>query len=179
MLQHMHAVGPPMIFRLLLLLLGVAVSSCSKPIEPAKSAILITLDTTQRDAISNFGGPNGLTPNLSKLAKKSTNFQRADTVAPLTMVAHASMLTGLYPPRHGVHYNNHSVLPASAQSLAELADEAGLQTSAFISASVLHSDFGLAQGFNNYSSPQKGKALAVLIMPTAVRAKLSMRALNG
>ncbi len=132
-------------------------AGCGGPEQPPRSAILITLDTTRRDALSSFGGPAELTPQLDQLAAEGVAFDRAYTVAPLTMVAHASMLTGLYPPRHGVHYNNHSVLPESARTLAEAAREAGLQTAALISASVLHADFGLDQGFELYSSPDKGK----------------------
>lgn len=138
--------------------LGALLSSCGAETPSPRSAILVTIDTTRRDALSSFGGPAALTPHLDRLVQEGRAFDRAYTVAPLTLVAHASMLTGLYPPRHGVHYNNHSELSSAAVTLAESARAAGLQTAAFLSASVLHSKFGLAQGFETYEAPAKGRA---------------------
>ena len=103
--------------------LGTLLSSCGAETPSHRSAILVTLDTTRRDALSSFGGPVALTPHLDSLAQEGRAFDRAYTVAPLTLVAHASMLTGLYPPRHGVHYNNHSELSSAAVTLAESAHQ--------------------------------------------------------
>ena len=60
------------------------------------------------------------------------------------------MLTGLYPIRHTVRDNGFLPLPASAQTVAEIAQDAGLRTAAFVGASVLSSSFGLDQGFDVY-----------------------------
>ncbi|RMH04287.1 MAG: hypothetical protein D6702_03525 [Planctomycetota bacterium] len=143
-------------FGLLLPLLTAALG-CGDGRPPA-AAVLITLDTTRADVLSCYGGPPGLTPALDALAAEGVRFTRARTVAPMTLPAHASMLTGLYPPRHTVRDNGHRALPAAARTLAEQARAAGLQTAAFVSASVLHSSFGLAQGFDSYSAPAETAA---------------------
>ncbi|MFT5288357.1 MAG: choline-sulfatase [Planctomycetota bacterium] len=117
------------------------------------SALLVTLDTTRADALSSFGGVEGLTPHLDQLAAGGIVFERAYTTAPLTLPAHASIMTGLTPPRHGLRVNGASKLPAAGQTLAELAREGGLATAAFVSAVVLDSAFGLDQGFQVYDLP--------------------------
>jgi len=137
----------------LLALLALALASCSPP-EPARPAVLVTLDTTRADALGAFGGPAGLTPHLDALAAESVRFTRARTVAPLTLPAHSSMLTGLYPPRHGVRDNNVMTLPLSATTLGERARERGLATAGFVSAAVLDPGLGLSQGFETYLAPQ-------------------------
>ena len=42
------------------------------------------------------------TPNIDRLAKGGVNFRRAFSPVPITLPAHASILTALYPPKHGV-----------------------------------------------------------------------------
>ncbi len=116
------------------------------------SGVLIPLDTTRADALGCYGGDDA-TPNLDKLAEESVLFEGARTVTPVTLPSHASMLTGLYPPRHTVRTNGLTPLPASAVTLAERAQAAGFETAAFLSAVVLDPPFGLAQGFDLYDTP--------------------------
>jgi arylsulfatase A-like enzyme len=118
-----------------------------------RSALLITLDTTRRDALDCYSGRRGLTPELSRLAAEGTVYDWARATAPLTLPSHASMLTGLYPPRHTVRANSIMALPDSARTLAELASERGIETAAFVSAVVLASEFRLDQGFQTYAEP--------------------------
>ena len=144
-----------------LLALGLLVgSACSKksPRSERTSALLITFDTTRFDALESFGGLEGLTPHIDALAEAGVAFDQAYSVTPMTQPAHASMMTGLYPPRHGVRINGHGPLPQSAQTLAELAGAAGYETAAFVSAVVLDSAFGLDQGFEVYDVPRRGQA---------------------
>src|SRR6185503_2089406 len=72
-----------------------------------------------------------------------------------TLPAHASMLTGLAPPRHGVRDNGVAALPQSARTLAEHAKGAGYQTAAFLGSVVLDQGFGLEQGFERYEAPAR------------------------
>ena len=121
--------------------------------EHARSVVLVTLDTTRADALSSYGGTEGLTPHLDALAEESLVFDRAYTVVPLTLPSHASMLTGLIPPRHGLRVNGASRLPEEAVTFAEVARAGGMETAAFVSAVVLDAAFGLAQGFEEYDAP--------------------------
>lgn len=115
--------------------------------------IIVTLDTTRRDAIGCYSGDPSATshtPNLDALCRSSIRFDQAIASAPVTLPAHASMMTGQYPARHGARYNGVFRLPAEARTLAELLSEQGYATGAFVSAFVLDHRFGLDQGFSRY-----------------------------
>ena len=140
--------------RFLIVLLAATASSCGGGGDCGpRSALLITLDTTRYDALGCTGAPPGVSPNLDALAAEGVLYEQARTVCPLTVPAHASMLTGLYPLRHTVHMNSMLALPSSAHTLAERASQRGFQTAAFIAAVVLAADYGLAQGFERYDQP--------------------------
>src|SRR5271155_2482658 len=66
------------------------------------SVVLITLDTVRADRMGFLGSKKALTPQLDALAQQSIVFEHAYSQAPLTPVSHATILTGTYPPFHGV-----------------------------------------------------------------------------
>ena len=121
----------------------------------ARSAVLITLDTTRWDALSCYGVFENVTPELDRVAEESVVYDAAHTVTPITLPAHASMLTGLYPPRHGIRDNGFQPLPPSADTVAEAAQAAGHQTAAFVASAVLDRAFGLDQGFDVFRTPER------------------------
>ncbi|NOT32330.1 MAG: sulfatase, partial [Planctomycetes bacterium] len=135
------------------LLLALALSACGHSAEAPPSLLLLTLDTTNPEALGCYGGPRGLTPNLDRLAREGVLFEDARTVAPLTLPAHASLLTGLYPVRHTLRRNGETRLASEARTLAELAQEHGYLSAAFVAAVVLAPEFGLDQGFAHYDAP--------------------------
>lgn len=120
------------------------------PRAPGRDIIVITLDTTRRDRIGCYGDADASTPNLDALCARGVALGNATAVAPVTLPAHASLFTGLYPPRHGARYNGVRVLDEAHTTLAERLQRAGYQTAAFVSAFVLDDRFGLAQGFEHY-----------------------------
>jgi arylsulfatase A-like enzyme len=130
---------------------------------PVMDVVLITLDTTRRDALGCFGGPPGVTPHLDALAAESLAFDNARTTAPLTLPSHASMLTGLWPPRHGVRDNALTSLPDGATTLAERLADAGYATAGFLAAAVLGPEGGLDQGFDTYEAPSAGTGAGVYV----------------
>ena len=134
-----------------------ALASCTPSTSVEPSAVLITLDTTRADAIGCYGeDPEGsVTPELDQLAQEGVLFLNAHTAAPITLPAHASMLTGLYPLRHGVRDNALWTLPEQALTLAEHAAANGIQTAAFVSSIVLDRSYGLVQGFEHYEQPER------------------------
>jgi arylsulfatase A-like enzyme len=121
--------------------------------EPVRNVLLVTLDTTRADVLSGDAPSRALAPHIAALAEHGVRFPRAYTVAPLTLPAHATLLTGLVPPRHGVRDNGLAALPGSAETLAEILLADGFATAAFVSALVLDRGFGLAQGFEVYDQP--------------------------
>ena len=146
--------APAILFALTALLLF----ACGGKPEPARSGILITVDTTNRNALGLYGKKLRVTPHLDALAESCLVYENARAVAPMTLPSHASMLTGLYPPRHSVRDNGYRPLPQSATTLAERARAEGFQTAAFVSAVVLSAPFGLDQGFDVYDGPAGSKS---------------------
>jgi len=126
------------------------------PAAAQSDVLLITLDTTRRDYLGCYGKTPSPTPALDALAAKSVVFDGAHTVAPLTLPAHATLLTGLYPASHGLHDNSLYRLPDAARTLAERLHDDGFATGAAVAAFVLDPVFGLAQGFDGYSCPPRG-----------------------
>ena len=112
------------------------------------SILLVTLDTTRADAVLPESGES-VAPHLAALARRGRSFSQAYTTAPMTLPAHASMLTGLYPAGHGVH-ENARYLREDRALLAERLADAGYRTAAFISGLPLDGRFGLARGFDDY-----------------------------
>jgi len=133
--------------------LGIAGAACGPAAPSGPSLLLLTLDTTNPEALGCYGGPTGLTPHLDRLAAEGLVFEDARAVAPLTLPAHTSILTGLYPPRSGVRRNGETRLPEEAHTLAERASEAGYRCAAMVAAVVLAPEVGLSQGFQTYSAP--------------------------
>lgn len=115
-----------------------------------RSVLLITVDTTRADRLEPYGADDVATPTFARLAREGIVFEHAYAVAPITLVAHTSILTGLYPPEHGVRNNGTHYVPEELETLAERLAERGYRTAAFVSASVLEERYGLSQGFELY-----------------------------
>lgn len=132
---------------LLLILTGLCASpSAARP----RNLLLITIDTLRADHLSCNGSKVVSTPHLDRLAREGVNFTRARSPVPLTLPAHASILTGHYPPTHTVRSNGEYRLPDEQLSLAEVLKARGYRTVAFLGSFVLDRRFGLAQGFDLY-----------------------------
>ena len=126
-------------------------SACgSSPSPERPNILLVSLDTFRADVLGVYGSTAGASPALDALAERGMVFERAYTVTPLTIPAHASLMTGLYPPRHGVQDNGDYVLQEQATTLAERLKEAGYQTVASVGAEVTSHHWGFHQGFDTY-----------------------------
>lgn len=114
------------------------------------NVILITLDTLRADRLSSYGSERVATPHIDSLASEGVLFANAASTVPFTLPAHSSMMTGTYPPRHGVRENVGFVLDDSLPTLAERLAAGGWTTAAFVSAFVLDSRWGIGRGFDTY-----------------------------
>jgi choline-sulfatase len=114
------------------------------------SVVLITLDTTRADRLGSYGFSTAATPHLDRLSASGVRFERAVSPAPLTLPAHASLMTARNPYSHGVRNNGHFSLPEDVPTLAAQFDAAGYDTAGFVSSFVLDRQFGLARGFAHY-----------------------------
>lgn len=126
--------------------------------EPEIAGVLIlTLDTTRADRLSPYGFMDVRMPSLERLAAEGVVFDQAVTVAPLTLPAHVSLFTGLLPPSHGVRDNADAPLAERVTTLAEVLKSRGFRTGGFVGSVVLHSDRGLAAGFDTYGDVPPGR----------------------
>src|SRR5258708_7939507 len=122
------------------------------------NVLLITIDTLRVDRVGAFGGRPGLTPNLDRLASEGFRFTRAYSSAPLTLPSHASILTAVSPPVHGLRANGLFRLGPNLPTLATVLKSAGYRTGAFVGAFVLDARFGLNRGFDVYDDRYGEKA---------------------
>jgi len=114
------------------------------------NVVLITLDTLRADHLGAYGATMVKTPHLDRLASQGIVFDQVMTTAPLTLPAHSSIMTGQFPPKHGVRDNGGFFLGPEQVTLAEILTERGYQTGATVGAFVLDSKWGLDQGFATY-----------------------------
>ncbi len=161
----MHATGPAAVpfsmraspsARGLALLAALSFAACHRTPRPPTLAagtpvVLITIDTLRADHLPAYGYRGVATPHLDALAAEGVLFESAWTPCPLTLPAHASLLTGRLPEAHGVRNNLGYVLPPGTHpTLTGLLRARGYATGAAVSAYVLRGDTGLREGFDFY-----------------------------
>jgi choline-sulfatase len=137
-----------------LLILGL-VALWTVRMRPSGSArrpniLLITLDTTRADHLGAYGDTSARTPTFDQLASEGVLFEHAVSVAPITLPAHVSLLTGRYPFAHGVRNNGNFRVADDVPTLATVLRDRGYRTAAFVSAFVLDRRSGLSRGFDEY-----------------------------
>lgn len=141
---------------ILIALLPLVCRADGKTTQPrVQNILIITLDTTRADVLPAYGGVNLETPALDRLAREAVVFEQASTSAPLTLPAHCSLFTGLFPPHHEVRDNADAPLGDAKVTLAEVLHASGLRSAAFVASAVLGARRGLAQGFDTYSDGQQ------------------------
>ncbi len=134
--------------------------------------LLVTLDTTRADHMGFLGARAGdlsPTPALDALAAEGIVYDPTFASVPLTLPSHATLLTGLEPPEHGIRENEGYALPPPSarneRTLAELLSNSGFETAAFVSAEPLRSDRGLSAGFRVYDAPASEGRPGALALP--------------
>lgn len=115
----------------------------------AENLLLITIDTLRADRVGAYGDRTARTPVMDALAARGTRFTNAFAVAPITLPAHASIMTGRYPAGHGARHNGLRV-DLSVPTLADSLGPQGYATGAFVGAFPLDRRFGLIKGFQRY-----------------------------
>ncbi len=143
----------------------------SEPFRPAAGpaaagpppVVLIVLDTVRADHLRSYGYGRDTMPRLERFARRhGVRVERAVSTAPSSLEAHASMLTGLLPHRHGARKPGTAdprppayayPLRHGVVTLAQLLRRAGSWPVA-LSANFgpLAPDFGLDRGFAIYQA---------------------------
>lgn len=118
--------------------------------------LLISLIPLRADHLACYGYTRQTAPHIDQLAQEGVLFERAVTTAPWTPPAHASLLTGLYPPQHGVVGD--AGLRDDIPTLPGLLSEMGYRTAAFIGNPHVGRFKRLDRGFQDFF--QRGQRLA-------------------
>lgn len=131
------------------LLLGCPVATMLRAEPPARDLILISIDTLRPDHLGVYGYGRATSPALDRLANEGVVFENARSTAPWTLPAHASLLTGLFPDRHGVLTRIDRLSEETPTLTARLAGS-GFATAAIVNSIWLAPGHGLVRDFADY-----------------------------
>jgi len=124
---------------------------CSRPpAQPRPNIVLLSVDTLAFEALRAFAPDAAPNDTLDRFASGARRFPRAWSTASWTLPSHASLVTGLYPDRHGAIARSRAI-PADVPTLAELLSDAGFVTVGFTDGGFLHRRYGFARGFDRYN----------------------------
>jgi arylsulfatase A-like enzyme len=129
--------------------LTLACLACGGREERPRLVVLVSIDTLGADHLGLYGYERPTSPVLDALALESTVFEQVMSSSPWTLPAHATLLTGLYPSRHGLT-SHERYLSSSLTTLAQLFSQAGYRTAAVVNSHNLGPEFGLDRGFQQY-----------------------------
>jgi tetratricopeptide (TPR) repeat protein len=135
-----------------LLVAVLTASACGAPSPARRSILLVTIDTLRADHVTQ-----ALAPALARAGTEGVVFDNAISVGPVTLPGHASLLTGQFPPAHGVRDNHLFALAPSTPTYPTLLKARGYDTAAFVSAVVLDKRYGLSTGFDLYDDAIAGE----------------------
>jgi len=114
--------------------------------------IFVSIDTLRADHLGCYGYYRNTSPNLDRLAKDGTRFEKVISQAPKTAPSHMTMLTSLYPEIHGVHksYDDESFfsLNPTWTTLPQILKGYGYHTAAFTGGAQVTKGFGFERGFD-------------------------------
>lgn len=120
-------------------------SPCRADTKP--NVVLITLSSVRADRLGFLGSRPRSTPHLDEIARQSLIFERAFSQSPLTVVSHATILTGTFPQVHRISEVG-AQLPDSIPFLPAILRAQGYRTAAFVGSIDLDPRNGLAPGFD-------------------------------
>jgi hypothetical protein len=90
------------------------------------------------------------TPTLDRIAEKSLCFTECISTNSYTTAAHASILTGLYPPGHGVRGFYDKKLSRNVYTLAEVLKPFGYETAMMTDTATLFQPPEIDRGFDHF-----------------------------
>jgi arylsulfatase A-like enzyme len=113
---------------------------------PRPNVLLITIDTLRPDHLGCLGYARRTSPHLDALARRGVVFRHAITAAGRTVQSFPSILTGVYPPVHGLRHEGQSYDALEGRlTLTRVLRDAGYDTFAITKGLNvgLHRDFEL------------------------------------
>lgn len=129
---------------------GAAIAA-AEALRAGPNLLIVTLDTVRADHLGAYGYGDAETPVLDDLAATGIRFDHVASTAPITLVAHGSIMTGQIPPHHGLRDNGNFLADDGVATLAQVLKGSGYATGGFVGSFVLDGRFGIARGFDAYT----------------------------
>lgn len=111
--------------------------------------LIFLVDTLRADHLGCYGYERPTSPNIDRFADDAILFEHAVAQSSWTRPATASILTGLYPHRHGARTRNQE-LGADIPYLPEILSSRGYRALGVSTNGNAGIDFGFRRGFNHF-----------------------------
>ena len=116
----------------------------------APNVLLLAVDSLRADAVF---GPEIATPNFDRFARSGAAFRHCVSTTTSTTPSFSSILTGCYPPKHGVRGLQGYRLSSSLTTMAEAFAAGGYKTHAEVTGPLLPQT-GVLRGFEDANHRQ-------------------------
>ena len=157
--------------RLGALLGSTVLLACAPAGHPERpSILLVVVDTLRRDHLGAYGYERATSHELDRLAADSVRYDAAQSSAPWTLPAVASLLTGRDAHALGIEAHA-SVVAEELVLLPELLRERGYVTGAIVSHTLVSARWGFDQGFDHFDDSQ-AKGHRLITSPRVTEAAL-------
>lgn len=111
--------------------------------------LILVMDTARAQSLSCYGYQRATSPNLDRLAADSVLYEQAIAPGCWSLPSQMSLLTGLFPSKHGAH-ELHLSYPHHYPTLPEVLRERGYTTLGISPNSWMSDEFGTTHGFDTY-----------------------------
>jgi arylsulfatase A-like enzyme len=121
------------------------------------NVVLISADTLRQASVRAFEPGAGELPHLDGLSSRARVFSNAYASASWTLPSTASLMTGLYPDRHGATDRRLKLAPR-LETLSQRMQVAGYETVAYTDGAFVDGGFGFHKGFERYDQAVSPRA---------------------
>lgn len=106
---------------------GLPLVGCSRQPSAPPNIILVVSDAMRADRFGLLRDGKSITPNLDQLAAEGALYTECYSPSSWTKTSMASILTGAYPPYHGV-LPRHTTIPKNCDTVADMLKRNGYGT---------------------------------------------------
>jgi arylsulfatase A-like enzyme len=111
--------------------------------------MVLLLDTARAQSFSGYGYTRPTSPHIDALAGESTVYEQAIAPGCWSLPSQVSLLTGMFPAKHGAH-ELHLSYAHGYPMLPEVLRETGYHTLGISPNSWMSDEFGATHGFEHY-----------------------------
>lgn len=111
------------------------------------NVLIIVVDCLRADHLGIYGYKRATSPTIDTFSNKAVRFDLAITQATWTLPSITTLMTGLYPHAHRVHFPNIKI-PAGYDLVSEMFDRAGWITGGIVACTYASKELNFNQGFD-------------------------------